>query len=78
MDANTKKTTLRMIPYGMYVLTAEKEGFSVRRLVSSARTGCQLDGGRGAADACSALTADRARTLPSTSGAGMGVQTPRR
>ena len=22
MDANTKKTTLRMIPYGLYVLTA--------------------------------------------------------
>lgn len=23
MDANTKKTTLRMIPYGIYVLTAD-------------------------------------------------------
>ena len=26
MDADAKKTTLRMIPYGLYVLTAESEG----------------------------------------------------
>jgi flavin reductase (DIM6/NTAB) family NADH-FMN oxidoreductase RutF len=26
MDANAKKTVLRMIPYGLYVLTAEKPG----------------------------------------------------
>ncbi len=26
MDANAKKMTLRMIPYGLYVLTAEHEG----------------------------------------------------
>ena len=26
MDADAKKTALRMIPYGLYVLTAEKDG----------------------------------------------------
>ena len=26
MDANEKKTALRMIPYGLYVLTAEDKG----------------------------------------------------
>ncbi len=25
MDADTKKTALRMIPYGLYILTAENE-----------------------------------------------------
>jgi len=29
MDANTKKTTLRMIPYGLYVLTAANKGGQV-------------------------------------------------
>src|SRR5229473_7698924 len=29
MDANAKKTTLRMIPYGLYVLTATNKGGQV-------------------------------------------------
>src|SRR6266852_2589584 len=29
MDANAKKTTLRMIPYGLYVLTAANKGGQV-------------------------------------------------
>jgi flavin reductase (DIM6/NTAB) family NADH-FMN oxidoreductase RutF len=29
MDANAKKTALRMIPYGLYVLTAEKPGGAI-------------------------------------------------
>ena len=29
MDANAKKTALRMIPYGLYVLTAESKDGAV-------------------------------------------------
>ena len=32
MDADTKKTALRMIPYGIYVLTAGNEGSRRYRL----------------------------------------------
>ena len=31
MDADAKKTALRMIPYGLYVLTAEKRRRDRRR-----------------------------------------------
>ena len=36
MDANVKKTVLRMIPYGLYVLTAESPaGISAATVITS-------------------------------------------
>ena len=33
MDADAKKTALRMIPYGLYVLTAEGKGWQDRSCI---------------------------------------------
>ncbi len=38
MDADAKKTALRMIPYGLYVLTAEKDGNKINGEAYSAGT----------------------------------------